>query len=81
MSKYYGTLESDKGTSTRAGHRYMSASAQTFDGSVTVSIDGDKVRILCQQHSGTGGRVLFQGKLQDLLEAVELQPIFLDNRG
>ena len=38
MSKFYGTLISDKGENTRAGHRHMTAMAQTFSGSVGVDI-------------------------------------------
>ena len=72
MSKFYGTLSSDKGDTTRAGNRYISAAAQSFDGSIIVSINGDDVDISVAEGSRTYGRTLFSGKLSDLLAAKSL---------
>lgn len=38
MSKFYGTLTSDKGSTTRAGHHWIKATAQSWEGSVCVSL-------------------------------------------
>jgi len=38
MSKFYGTLASDKGETTRAGHHWIRATAQSFEGSVSISL-------------------------------------------
>ncbi len=67
MSKFYGTLTSDKGTTTRAGHRYMSAAAQTYDGSVIVEISNGIVEIQVSDTSATSGRTVLQMPLKDLV--------------
>jgi hypothetical protein len=69
MSKYYGTLESDKGRTTRAGHKYIDASARTYDGSVTVTIRDGIVTLQVSDGSAVGGNVIYSGKLSDLLNA------------
>lgn len=38
MSRFYGTLTSDKGQSTRAGHHWIRATAQSYGGSISVTI-------------------------------------------
>ena len=40
MSKFYGTLSSDSGEPrTKTGHQWIMATAQSWEGSVSVSID------------------------------------------
>lgn len=51
MSKYHGFLESDKGVTTRAGHRFIRAAAQTYDGSIAVEIRDGQVTIFAGQGS------------------------------
>ena len=41
MSKFYGTLDSDKGVTTRAGHTYIRATAQSWEGSASVTLEAD----------------------------------------
>lgn len=65
--RYYGTLISDKGVTTRAGHRFIQAAAQTFAGSVSVDIKDGHVTIMVSEGSGTGGRTLLNAPLADLL--------------
>lgn len=77
MSKFYGTLVSDKGASTRAGHREIAATAQTADGSVTVDIgpgiDGKNcVSIFVRKGSGVGGFCLGEWPLEKLVQAEAL---------
>ena len=69
MSKFYGTLESDKGVSTRAGHQRIRASAQSHDGSVSVEIFHGIVIIDVAPNSNTGGRQLLRTSLEKLLQA------------
>lgn len=73
---YYGTLESDKGKTTRAGHQYIDATAQTFDGSVTVSIGKgtkkNRVQIFVRRGSGVGGFCLGEWALADFILARKL---------
>lgn len=42
MSKFYGTLDSDKGITTRAGHTYIRATAQSWEGSASVTLDEEE---------------------------------------
>jgi hypothetical protein len=80
MSKYYGTIVTDKGTSTRAGHRWVKACAQTHDGSVIVEIQDDCVLIGLASGSSTGSHVpFFNGKLSEMLanppQFIQLPPV------
>lgn len=68
MSQFYGTLESDKGVTTRAGYRYIRASAQSWEGSVTVELHENMVSIDVQKGSGTGGRRVLSMTLEKLLQ-------------
>lgn len=70
MSRFYGTVTSDKGTSTRAGHRHIRASAQSREGSVSVEIIEPGIVVIdVQEASGTGGRQLLRVTLADLVHA------------
>lgn len=69
MSQLYGTLTSDSGVSTREGHRYVRASAQSWEGSVSVELHDGTVSIDVVQGSGTGGRRLLTASLDNLLKA------------
>lgn len=68
MSALYGTLASDKGTTTRAGHHHIKACAQSWDGSIIVTLDKDgSFRVSFGEGSTTyGEKVLLQGNLADL---------------
>ena len=72
MSKFYGTLQSDKGTTTRAGHRYITATAQTWNGSVAVNVEpvGDDFHVIISVGSGSTAHpldTLVAGKLSAML--------------
>lgn len=55
MSKFYGTLESDKGVTTRAGHQYIQATAQSWAGSASVTLSpGNDGKLWVQLHVGHG---------------------------
>lgn len=73
-SKYYGTLVSDKGESTRAGHRFISASAQSWDGSVTVTVADGIMSVQVREGSGTGGHIIFEAPLSHVLTSMQLDP-------
>jgi len=55
MSKFYGTLRSDKGSTTRAGHQWIRATAQSYDGSVSVHLSGcgDQMEVIIAEESGS----------------------------
>lgn len=72
ISKYYGTLTSDKGISTCAGHRWINAAAQTHDGSVVVEIVDGRVGIYVHKGSdikSANGRELLLIPLEKLVRA------------
>jgi hypothetical protein len=71
MSKFYGTLTSDKGQSTRAGHHFIRATAQSFDNSIAVELigegEGQMVSITAAKGSTeTPSEVLFRGSVNAL---------------
>lgn len=59
MSACYGWLSSDKGDTTRAGHKYIGATVGTWDGVVTVEVmkNGD-YRVTVGPHPSGGGRTV-----------------------
>jgi hypothetical protein len=69
MSAFYGTLVSDKGVSTRAGHRFIKAVAQSHEGSVAVAIDDGEVLIYVGEGSTINGRELLRVPLDKLVRA------------
>ena len=79
MSKYYGTLSSDKGDSTRAGHRYMRATAQSWEGSVGVRLSENENGEMEVDITASSGSVAYPHhmvlacKLSDLLACSELK--------
>lgn len=73
MSQFYGTLESDRGVSTRAGHKYVVTSAQSWEGSVSVRLVVVKPDVevsICVGEGSTSHpeRCIWRGKLKDLLK-------------
>lgn len=80
MSRLYGTLSGDgrAAARTRCANRDTSASAQSWEGSVTVSIHVDSngthiAAIQAANGSATGGRMLWRGPLSLLVNARELR--------
>lgn len=73
MSAYYGTLESDKGVTTRAGHRYVKATAQSWEGSASVTLGKDEDgAVWLSLHVGSGSTpnpiaLVWRRRLGDLL--------------
>lgn len=59
MSKFYGTLISEKGTKTKAGHREITAVAQSWEGSVSAELKAYGGKLFCDiytmEGSATGG--------------------------
>jgi len=75
MSTLYSTIVADNGkTSTRRGFKTISASAQSYEGSLTVRIDvgadGSHFATIQRYNgSGVGGTTLWSGLLAELLVA------------
>lgn len=78
MSHFYGTLQGSRGAATRCGTRRsgISASAQSYNGSITVElddVDGETfVTIGVREGSGVGGRMIFRSKMRELLSSPKL---------
>lgn len=74
MAKFYGTLQGNRGEATRCGTDRIDVSAQSWDGSVIVSLwykeDDLMVRIETSKRSTCyGDKTLYSGKFEDLLKA------------
>lgn len=73
MSKFYGTLSSDKGDTTRAGHQYIQATAQSWEGSASVTLQpDDDGQVWISLHVGQGStsqprRLVWRQPLRRLL--------------
>ena len=81
MSKFYGSVTTDKGVSTRAGHRYVVATAQSYDGSISVSIDAAGKVIIC---AGEGSQPVpvfpvWSGTLRDIIDSGHLSATVCGN--
>lgn len=82
MAHYYGTLTGSRGTATRLGTRAsgLTVAARSWTGSVTVEMseghDGTRVAIRVADGSATGGRLLYGGRLAELLSASTLRPLY-----
>lgn len=72
MTRLYGTITSDKGTATRTSHHSIIAAAQSFDGSVAVTLYyvlGDAYVDIDADNGSTAtpGRSLYSGRLDELI--------------
>jgi hypothetical protein len=75
MSRFYSSIQGERGEATRRGHRHIRASAQSYTGSVIVQMyideeDRDCVRIDVDEGSTKhGGSLhLYEGPIETLLE-------------
>lgn len=82
MSKFYGTLLADDGKkSTRCGHHRMTAYAQSYDGSVGVTVTGSgavTVSVYSGTYPGGGGKEItsWNGSINRLAAILEgLSPV------
>lgn len=77
MSKFYGTVRGERSAATRTGHRSISASAQSWDGSITTELtyeSNDKlmVRVLAEKAcSTTGGQTVFYGTYDEYIKKLK----------
>lgn len=71
MSKLYGSVTNERGgKSTRAAHREVTATAQSWEGSVSVTITANHMITFRAQGGSTASptRVLLECPLADLVE-------------
>jgi len=75
MAVYYGTLKGNRGEVNRQGTKEsgIKATAQSWDGSVSVRFFEDEGITVCEIKAGTGstpnptGKVIYRGPLSKLL--------------
>ena len=75
MSKFYSSIQGERGEATRCGHREIRASAQSFDGSIIVSMCEKDGKIHCmigaqpgsKKYHSINGVCLYNGPIEDLL--------------
>ena len=73
MARFYGTLQGNRGLATRTGSNKITASAQSYRGSVTTELtyEGDTlmVRVMVDENdSSTSGRTLFYGTFDEYIK-------------
>lgn len=75
MSKLYATIQSDRSEATRTSTRSMKATAQSYDGSVSVRLAYHADGLYCEIRAEEGStanphdRMIYSGPLADLLTA------------
>lgn len=78
MSKYYGTLQSERSTKTSTGDTHIRATAQSWNGSVSVVIAPDALgkerAVITVGEGSTDGpsRIVWSGYLEELLGSPRL---------
>lgn len=76
MSKFYGTVQGNRGEATRGGSKNsgIKATAQSWEGSVSVLLFNENEEIRCNIIAGKGstsdpsGVIVYTGTLADLLK-------------
>ena len=71
MSKFYGSVEGNRGAATRGGHSRIKTTAQSYNGSVitelTYNDDTLMVRISMDRGSAFNGTTLFYGTFDEFV--------------
>ena len=75
MSKFYGSVQGNRGAATRGGHSMIKTSAQSWDGSIInyLSYEDDKlmVEVCVSEGSSAYGKTIFRGTFDDLIAKLE----------
>lgn len=81
MSRFYGTLQGNRGAVTRTGSQDITAAAQSYDGSIITQLSYDKnnhleVRISISDGSSSGGwgsDEIFRGSLDEFKKRLSVK--------
>lgn len=69
MSKFYGTIQGNRGAATRTGHSKITTAAQSYNGSVITELTYENevlmVRISVAEESSTYGKTIFYGTFEE----------------
>lgn len=75
MSKFYGSVQGNRGAATRGGHSMIKTSAQSWDGSIInyLSYEDDKlmVEVCVSNESSSYGRRIFYGTFEEFVNKLE----------
>ena len=75
MSKFYGSVQGNRGAATRGGHSMIKTSAQSYNGSVItyLSYDEDKlmVEVCVSDESSSYGKRIFYGTFEEFKTKLE----------
>ena len=75
MSKFYGSIQGNRGAATRVGHSIIKSSVQSYDGSIInyLSYDEDKlmVEVCVSEGSSNYGRRIFYGTFDEFVNKLE----------
>ena len=72
MSKFYGSVQGNRGAATRGGHSMIKTSAQSWDGSIQTELTYEEdtlmVRVSVSEGSSIYGKTIFYGTFKDFIE-------------
>jgi hypothetical protein len=75
MSKFYGSVQGNRGAATRGGYSLIKTSAQSYDGSVItyLSYDEDKlmVEVCVSDRSSSYGSRIFYGTFEEFVNKLK----------
>ena len=71
MSKFYGSVQGNRGAATRGGYNIIKTSAQSYDGSVITELTYEEdtlmVRVLTAERSSSYGSTIFYGTFDEFV--------------
>ena len=76
MAKFYGTLQGNRGMATRCGNTSISASVQSWAGSVITQLSYDKddnlmISVNCDSGSSAYGAPIFYGTVEEFVNKLK----------
>ena len=75
MSKFYGSVQGNRGAATRGGHNIIKTSAQSYDGSVITELTYEEetlmVRVSTDEGSSSYGSTIFYGTFNEFVNKLK----------
>jgi hypothetical protein len=75
MSKFYGSIQGNRGAATRGGHSIIKSTVQSYDGSIInyLSYDDDKlmVEVCVSNDSSNYGSRIFYGTFDEFVNKLK----------
>jgi hypothetical protein len=75
MSKFYGSVQGNRGAATRGGYNIIKTSAQSYDGSVITELTYEEdilmVRVSTDEGSSSYGSTIFYGTFDEFVNKLK----------